>query len=227
MYLSRLILDTRSSQVRRDLSDCQDLHRTIMRAYPQADTPARRAHGVLYRLEISPRGPFTVLVQSRTPPDWSQLPEDYLATGHLQPNPATTPMQKWLSALSPQAAFRFRLVANPTRDIKVPGEGGIAKEKRVELRGVESWYDWLLRKGELHGFRTLQCQTAPVPNAAIGHLSRLQGRRKGARLTIATVRFDGMLKVTDVPRFQEALTGGIGRAKAYGCGLLSVAPIEI
>ncbi|MBR7005526.1 MAG: type I-E CRISPR-associated protein Cas6/Cse3/CasE [Candidatus Methanomethylophilaceae archaeon] len=32
-----------------------------------------------------------------------------------------------------------------------------------------------------------------------------------------------MLKVTDADRFRESMVNGIGRAKAYGCGMLTVA----
>jgi CRISPR system Cascade subunit CasE len=133
-------------------------------------------------------------------------------------------MQGVFATLETRASFRFRLVANPTRDVKIPEEGGRCKERRIELVGAESLYDWLLRKGELHGFRLLQCQTAPVPNTTIGQLSRIEGNRKGAKLTIAAVQFDGMLEVTDLERFREAILSGIGRARAYGCGLLSIAP---
>ena len=43
MYLSRLKLDTRSPQVRRDLSDSYDMHRTLVRAFVDdpGQTPPR------------------------------------------------------------------------------------------------------------------------------------------------------------------------------------------
>ena len=42
-------------------------------------------------------------------------------------------------------------------------------------------------------------------------------------ITIASVLFDGILQVEDAVRLGEALRTGIGRAKSYGQGLLSVA----
>lgn len=48
-------------------------------------------------------------------------------------------------------------------------------------------------------------------------------RRQAAKITVEAVRFDGHLVVTDPVAFAEAVTAGIGRAKAYGCGLLSLA----
>ena len=40
------------------------------------------------------------------------------------------------------------------------------------------------------------------------------------------VRFDGVLEVTDVAAFTETLAGGIGSAKAFGFGYLTVAPLR-
>ena len=61
-----------------------------------------------------------------------------------------------------------------------------------------------------------------------------KGNRKDARrkmgesykMTHLAVRFDGFLRVTDAGAFRETLTRGIGSGKAYGFGLLSVAPVN-
>ena len=44
-------------------------------------------------------------------------------------------------------------------------------------------------------------------------------------LPLFGVRFDGVLQVTDVGALVEAVRGGIGPAKAFGFGLLSLAPV--
>ena len=41
-----------------------------------------------------------------------------------------------------------------------------------------------------------------------------------------SVLFDGRLRVTDSTAFQKALSCGIGPAKAFGFGLLSIAPVN-
>jgi len=38
------------------------------------------------------------------------------------------------------------------------------------------------------------------------------------------VQFNGRLQITDAARFITAVQTGIGPAKAFGCGLLSLAP---
>lgn len=226
MHLSRLLLRPLSREVRRDLADCHEMHRTLLRCFPQAADPARQEHGVLYRLEMAPNAFPRLLVQSRTAPHWAALPGGYLTDIAPDDNPATAPLDRLLDSVREQAAYRFRLVANPTRDISVPQPDGRKLEKRVELRGEQAWYEWLERKGALHGFKPLRHAAKPeVLNTTASAGGKLSGKRQGAELTIAVVRFDGLLEVTDRDRFRQALGSGIGRSRAYGCGLLSVAAV--
>ena len=73
MYLSRLTLNPRDRDARKWLSDCNQLHRTIMSGFGQAQTPEARAElGVLYRVEETGGGAaVAVLVQSRDLPRWA------------------------------------------------------------------------------------------------------------------------------------------------------------
>jgi CRISPR system Cascade subunit CasE len=41
-------------------------------------------------------------------------------------------------------------------------------------------------------------------------------------ITLSTVDLSGTLQVIDAARFEQALLGGIGHGKAFGCGLLLV-----
>ena len=47
-----------------------------------------------------------------------------------------------------------------------------------------------------------------------------------SRVTLTQATFVGALNVTDSERFKEALTTGLGRAKGYGCGLMTLAPLR-
>lgn len=55
-----------------------------------------------------------------------------------------------------------------------------------------------------------------------------RGRKKADgrshETTHLAVRFDGLLRITDANAFRETLACGIGPGKAFGFGLLSVAP---
>ena len=51
-------------------------------------------------------------------------------------------------------------------------------------------------------------------------------KKKGMRDTpISQVIYEGILTVIDAEQFRKALCDGIGKKKAYGCGLLTVIPV--
>ena len=234
MYLSRLVLNPRHPVAQRDLADCHELHRTLMSAFPTApEGVAARAHyGVLFRLELPRRGALPqVLVQSRAVPEWSRLPEGYLARNGTVPNPACKPVDWLLERLQPGATFRFRLRANPTRRVSArhPQEAERWHGKRVDLRGEERQLAWLAQRAERCGFELLHAavESPQGPRVSVSPAGRVSGRREaGHRLTFGAVVFEGLGRVADPARFREALAGGIGPGKAYGFGLLSVAPAE-
>ena len=79
IWLSLLELNPRSRAVRCDLGDCNGLHRTMMKLFPEVDQlSARNALGVLYRLERDREAKVRVLLQSLVQPDFARLPEKYL-----------------------------------------------------------------------------------------------------------------------------------------------------
>lgn len=230
MYLSRIPVNTMSRAFRRDYADVHDMHRTLLSVFPEApaDVPARRHAGLLWRLDGDARE-RVLLVQSARRPDWTLLPSEY-ASGRVQ----VTCLQPALAAAVPGRRLAFRLVANPTRSAPPAGEPGKrGRGARRPLHRPEEQVAWLIRQGERHGF-AVPAASDGAPDVAASPLPPLVGRkaddrpraRNGDRLriTVQPVCFDGRLIVTDPDAFTTALREGIGRAKAYGCGLLSLAP---
>src|SRR5579862_9741781 len=114
IYLSRLILDPRSRQARRDLADCHQLHRTILAAFPRVPdgvTDARHHFGVLYRVESEARGSVSdrpesggiaVLVQANHQPDWKHLLPGYLLDVRTEmANPVSKQVDALYDAIAP------------------------------------------------------------------------------------------------------------------------------
>ncbi|CAN90717.1 MULTISPECIES: type I-E CRISPR-associated protein Cas6/Cse3/CasE [Sorangium] len=243
MYLSRALLNPISRAVRADIADIEGLHRTIMRAFPDGAGPhPRRAHGVLFRVdEAVLRGRFVLLVQSATRPDFTRLPEDYFLDiqedlGLTEPSPIENPAIREVGSERARIRagdfFRFSLRASPTRriDTKSGDDGKRRNGRRVELRDDASRLDWLRRKAMAGGFELCGAEDgAGVGGVSAVEEPKLTGRGSGAseqrqQLTLAPVLFEGRLRVTDADRFREALAAGVGPAKAYGFGLLSIAP---
>jgi len=45
------------------------------------------------------------------------------------------------------------------------------------------------------------------------------------QVTIAQAHIQGVLSIADQTQFKRSFTQGIGRARAYGCGLLQIVPL--
>lgn len=221
MFLSLLKLNTAHRAVRRDVADCQQLHRTIMSAFPQAGSAARAELGVLFRLEVSDRE-SQLYVQSLVEPDWSRLPDGYCLPGGI----ACKSVADKYAAITNGMVLRFRLKANPTKRLPAGCPGEKRDGPRVDLRREEDQLEWLRRKAQASGFDLLSVQVEQeIPDVRLAAAPvRVRGRHPAGRLTFRSVLFEGRLRVTDSERFAEALRRGIGSGKAYGFGLLSVAP---
>lgn len=218
MYLSRLLLNPRARQVQREIGDPYQLHRTIMAAFPEALPTGER---VLHRLDSNPRtGQVMLLVQSQTVPDWNGLAgKDYLLPvdpfSDLE-NPAVKAVHLTFQ-VGQRLAFRLR--ANPIKRLfrDIP-EYNLKKGQRIGLFKEEEQQAWLQHKGNEHGGFT-------VVAATVGNEGFRGGWTKEQhKLKHFAVCFDGVLRVTNPDQFQETLRTGIGSGKAFGFGLLSVAP---
>lgn len=204
MYLSRLTLDLRDRKVQRTLQDPYRLHQALLLAF----SPDVRGGGgrVLFRVEPhEDDGLVRVLVQSHARPEWASA----TLCERLPLARVDAPKELTLS-LGAGQTLRFRLRANPTRR---------ADGKRLPVLGEEQQVAWLRRKLDAAGFELV---------AARHHdEGMLRGsRRKGEdaqQLTFLSVLYEGMASVVDPARATAAVEAGIGSAKAFGFGLLSLA----
>lgn len=230
MFLSRLVLNPRDRRARRDLGSPYEMHRTILSAGFDG-VPTTDLGRVLFRADADPTGrtPPVVLVQSGREPSWANLPPGYAHDAAAKPfDPQFRAGQK----------LRFRLRANPTKRVAVgnavlgPTLGG----KRIGLFTEPDQLRWLLRRADVSGFR-VPGSWVPATDPETGEPKQLpnfrvdaipEGRafngKTGASGWFLAVRFEGILEVTDPVAFRHTLVAGIGSAKGFGFGLLSVAP---
>jgi CRISPR system Cascade subunit CasE len=223
MKLSRLFLNPVSRDVARAQADSQALHRRVMDMFGASDGPARAEHAVLYRLDVSERdGTIVLLLQSRDAPALELLPEHFLDPRAGADAAATTDLGPLLARLEEGSHFRFRLRANPTRKIDTKsGPDGVRRNgRRVPLRTPEARLGWLDRKLSAAGFVVVGGSEACLVKP--DGLQR--GRRGDARMTHEGVVYEGVLSVVDAALARRSLADGIGPAKAYGFGLLSLSP---
>lgn len=207
MFLSKITLDVRHPQARKDLSSAYDMHRTLTRVFALDDTtaPAR----FLWRQEVTrswDQSEVDVLVQCALPGKWSALQQWPGYVTRLQADKAV----ELQSLVRNGEQCRFRLRANPT----VTRAG-----KRYGLKTDDEQHAWLVRQGQRLGFDVLACERSGNDT-----LSARQPR-VGGLITVQAVTFDGVLAVTEAADLRAALLSGVGHAKSLGLGLLSLAPM--
>lgn len=205
IYLSQLILNPASRMVQSERQNPYEMHRTLLRGF----VGRREEANVLHRLEINRySGVMALLVQSTVPPDWHPLTE--VGQGQYL---LASPVWKSVDLELPEGRIlRFRLVANPTRR-RSSGKGH-KPGPRYALYKEDAQSAWLHEKAQKRGFRLIDLQ--------ISRPYKYDDVKRA--LTLHTVQFDGHLQITDAALFIAALQTGIGPAKAFGCGLLSLAP---
>ncbi len=237
LYLSRLTLNPRDRAVQRDLADCRDLHRTVLRAFPNLrETPdtgednapgdgARSRFSLLYRLDESPSGLPVLLVQSGAYPDWGTLRGH--STRYLLKEAEIKDVAASYSALTAGQMLTFKLHANPTKkvDLRQDKDPERRNGRRVVLVKEEEQLGWIVRKGEQSGFDLMR-RGDGSPTVQVSPVQRVVGHGPPDTRTFGAVTFGGVLRVTDANLLRAALVVGIGSGKAYGFGLLSLARVR-
>ncbi len=207
LYLSCLTLNPASRQVRAELRDPYQMHRTLARAFP-ADKAAYAAARVLFRVETKDN--LRVLVQSRLAPNWEHLGD---GAAYLLESARVKPFDP---SFSPDQRLRFFVRANPTK--RLPSGEPKKDGPRVELFREEDQLAWLQRKGEHGGFLPQQFNVLAQEKQESAQATRHPGKA-----THFAVEYDGLLQVTDPALFRQTLEAGIGAGKGFGFGLLSLA----
>lgn len=198
MFLSRVLIAPNRT------NDSYHFHQDLWKLFEKDDNKTR---DFLFRVEKNDllRGCQVLLQSQREPLDGTRNCE-ILAKKEIQWNPKEGDF------------YQFMLAANPTKKIwsetSDPESPKKEKPSRVPLVKDEDLQDWLHRK------------TAPFAkllDARCRPEGSLYFRKEKHRGKISIVTFEGMLQITDRKAFLGALCLGIGPAKAFGCGLLSVA----
>jgi CRISPR system Cascade subunit CasE len=219
LFLYKLILNFEDRAVRRDLANPYEMHRSMARAYVDPNHDLVLPH--LWRLEGSDIGahPF-VLVQSVNAAKWAAMPPGYLLS--LQER-IWDPEQ--VLTKGRQVAFRVR--ANPTvnrvpdvasTDVSIQQNSRECR-KRLGLQREPEQLQWLQRQAERLGLGDIE--------ASISQSERLSFRRRDTRVTLASAQFDGRAVIADPAALVAGLRAGIGRAKSFGHGLVSLAPMRV
>ncbi|MFA5630513.1 MAG: type I-E CRISPR-associated protein Cas6/Cse3/CasE [Porticoccaceae bacterium] len=201
-----LHLDRRAVKALR-ITDPYSLHRVIYSLYPdvrsEADKSQSQASGILYADQGGDHQSRKILMLADRAP--APRVEDQYGEVHCKPLP---------EGFLDHAQYRFKVIVNPTRRDS-------ASRKLIAVRGREVVADWFAERAESSwGFAVDHKQLQ------VDRIEVLQFKDKQQRsVTIGQAHIQGLLHVRAPQQFKTSFTQGIGRARAFGCGLLQIVPI--
>lgn len=252
MYLTRFRVNTARPGAKCLLSSPQSVHAAVMCSFPGLLPTDADPSRVLWRVDHNARAEVFLYVVSPTSPDLTHLVEQAgwpaAALDPQTPGWQTRPYASFLDRLVKGDTWAFRLTANPVHHIRrKEGE----PTKRTAHKTPVHQMGWLLERQERSGFRIVEKadEERLLPGGTtyqnrahhgdrhaltIRDLRGLKfGKSRGDetskrdKVTLVTVTFDGRLEVTDPVALRRTLVEGLGKAKAYGCGLMTLAPVPV
>lgn len=179
-----------------NLKDIYSLHRTIYSLFPSISGKDR---DFLFVEKGGDWNHKNVLILSKRPP---LTPEH----GEIETKEIPDSFLQW-------DHYGFEIVINPTKRN--------AKTSKIEaVRGRENLRRWFIQKAPAYGF-----EVDPT-SLQVNHVGVLTYQKNGTKRTHNRSTFIGKLKVNDRQLFIQSFKNGIGRAKAFGFGLLQIIPIQ-
>ncbi len=212
MYLSRIALNAKRRETMQALVIPPLMHGAVEQSF-KGDRQRN-----LWRVDWLSDNCF-LLVLSGEQSDFTHLVGQFGYTDHEQ-GWETKDYRPLLTKLKEGDSWKFRLRANPTQSSFKEKDEGTGRGKVHAHVTQEQQRQWLMKRSENCGFK-LNEETFDVTHT---QWEKFPKSRKGtSEVTIRTATFEGLLTITDLEKFTATLTTGIGRAKAYGCGLLTIA----
>jgi CRISPR system Cascade subunit CasE len=204
MYLSKVEVNKQRIETKRALMNPQIMHASVKACFPESD------ERILWRMDALGYNLY-ILIASPRRPDFTAFIRQYGWPASGQTGQSADYAQLF-DRITSGSGWQFRLAANPVRTV----EGKISAHVTAAQQR-----SWLLARAERNGF-VLQDGAFDVVHRDTIRFSKGTGRDR-REITLARAAFEGALLVSDADLFKNALAGGIGRARAYGCGLLTVA----
>ena len=233
MYISKAVLNPQRRGAKRLLSSPQRMHAAVLASFAPGGESESAAGRILWRLDPGEHHVDLLVVSPRLP--------DLIGIVEEAGWPLTTPAQskpygQFLDRVCVGSQWHYRLRANPVHAIK---KDGWDRSRRVGHVSAEHQAQWWIDRAAKVGLQLLE---PPMPlvepvraadRVSVSERATLIFERhtdsgesaRGRRVTISSAVFEGHAEVTDAALVRDALTHGVGRARAYGCGLLTlVAP---
>ncbi|EPD68327.1 CRISPR-associated protein cas6/cse3/case, subtype I-e [Corynebacterium pyruviciproducens ATCC BAA-1742] len=214
---TRIYVNPQKRQGRKVLMNPEAMHAEVRGLFPPDISTADAR--VLWRLDqhdheyqlyiVGPERPETAELAERI--GWATRPAQ------------TADYDKFLRALTKGQKWNFALTANPTISVKGDGKRG----KSIPLVKLDQQIKWLQDRSAKNGFSLFSVEGSEAPDLRITRQEVLRfskdPRSRKATVALTTARFEGSLEVTNSDALRTLLTQGIGKGRAYGLGLMTLA----
>lgn len=207
LHLTQILVSYEDAVRLLRIRDTYDWHQRVWQAFSGREDQAR---DFLIRVDRKEEAYRVLILSSSVPskPDW--CPTDSFGTKVIQDDFFAHPR------------YRFSLLANPTKKLRVDNADGSRKKngRRVPLTQRKDLIAWLQRKAAAGGFSINPDSLRTIPRGR--EFFHKDGATHG---THTAVEFQGELTVTDPAQLRATVAAGVGSAKAFGFGLLVLAPL--
>lgn len=234
-YLSRIRINHLRPASRQLLANPHVVHGAVLGGLPDLTENERP----LWRWDTDRAHRPHLLVSTQSKPDWTHIIEQYGWPGADGEHATIRDYTPLLNRLDARQEYAFRVTVNPVQNVP-PADGGDdtgkRRSRRTGHRTAGHQWKWFLSRTQGWGFTvphaavttadtTEDDPAEPPADMRITHRQRLAFDKKGRSVVLTIVTFQGRLRITDRDTFTHHLLGGFGPAKAYGCGLLTLAPL--
>lgn len=245
-YFTRFPINMTRRETRPLLASPYKLHAAIAGSFPLQHGAPNDECRVLWRIDRQFDGSTLLYIVSSAQPSLIGLDEQ-IGFPDLEPQWATRDYDPFLGQLREGQRYLFRLVANPVVSRSaMRNERGDSKrvahltilQQAAWLAGKEAYAGSSAEVPELflnqempratrNGFSICSHEPEGGLSLIVSDSGKTSFKKScGRTITLATARYDGILEVTEAAALRYALTHGIGHAKAFGCGLLTLVPYE-
>jgi len=180
------------------LRDTYSLHRIVYSLFSDVRAGGEGSSGILYADKGSWRQKRRLLILS-----------DRAA---LRPACGELASRELPAAFFEFPHYRFEIIVNAVRRNAKSG-------KREPVRGREEAGRWFAEKAPQWGF------LSDPAGLQVADITADCFVKDGMPVTLNKARITGTLSVSDKTRFLDSFFRGIGHGKAFGCGLLQLAPL--
>lgn len=202
MIASALHLD-RQAIKRLKIKDEYSLHRVIYSLFEDIRSSQQKQTGVSSGILYADKGGDIthrkiLILANRNPivPEQGELSSKKIADNFLD-----------------YQSYRFEVVINPCQRHN-------KSRKIVPIKGREAIAEWFINKSpQSWGFKVVSEEIEATNN----HVKQFD--KKGHQVTQGYATVIGTLQVIDKEKFIKSFQQGIGRGKAFGCGLLQIVPL--